>query len=516
MDSSETVATDFAVVNGAKPTQPTDFVNRATVHGQNDLFWHSVPQDEVVWHIPPALLAPDQQVDNQEAGKLIDGFAKLLNEHPGRALGLQWHYQTRALAAAAEHREVNLANKALRQEILDQSQRDLEAVNQTLTAKQSQYSSASDEFAQLQMSLAEAMATAGLAVFTDSKSTQAASGDGGDLTPSTRFTHGVEDSINELLPTTEEIAGQHGILRPKKEGPADLTVAIFMQIIAPLVAGLLLAVCLGTLIGLLDIDTILRPDGLPRLALSAALGFVIVYLMGEVVRTVIGLAAGNQEQYDEAPRQSPRFRFASPMTAVAAALCLILATGEITAEGLGLRMLHAQEVTREMRFKGANTPAPVDEPLVVYMLIGTLISGPYLLYKATHTWRDASDNMRDSWLRHMQRRWEAEFRKDPNVRNALSLAHKADKSADRVAYLQQEVAVLTERRTALQNTNLPAEATERAVASRAAAVGEMNRLNEMIEEILDRKEPLQRRSGPAPVPPIPQRNTGLLNRLFGR
>ncbi len=516
MDNAEKLETDFAVVNGVKGNQPIENSSQPKVESSHDVFWKSVPQDEVVWHLPPAMLKPDQQIDTDEASQLIDGFARLLHDQPGRALGLKWHFQTRALAASAENRDVTAANNRMRQEILQRSRNEMDAIDTEIRAKDEQYSAAADEFASLQMELAEAMATAGLAVFTDEVAAESQSEDRTIAPSSTRFTHGVEDSINELLPTPEEIAGQHGVLTAKKESTADLILSIFMQFIAPLVAGLLLAVCLGTLIGLLDMDTLLRPDGLPRVALAAALGFVIVYLMGEIVRTVMVLAAGTQEHYDESPRNSPKLKASIPLTALAAAICLILATGEITAEGLGLRMLHAQEVTREMRFKGVNTPAPQDEPLLIYMLIGTLISGPYLLYKATHTWKSASDNMRESWLHHMQRRWEAEFRTDPNVRTALSIAHKADKSADHVAHLRQELSILRERRADLQNADLPAEAAERAVASRAAAVGEMSRMNEMIKEIVEAREPLPRRNEHSEVPKIQREQTSFLNKLLGR
>ncbi len=516
MDTTEGLQTDYAVVNGAKAPASSDLPKPSEEGIGQDVFWKSVPQDDVVWHLPPVALAHSKKVDSDEAARLVDGFAAMLHDQPGRALSLKWYFQTRAMAAAAEHREVTQTNRAMLEKIRAQAELELESVERQLKDKTAQYIGAATEFSALQMELAKAMAGAGLAVFTDTVH-ESAKVTAEEVRPaSTRFTHVVEDSINELMPTVDEIAGSHGVLTTKKESTASLIIGIFMQFVAPLVAGLLLAVCLGTLIGLLDIDTLLRPDGLPRVALSAALGFVIVYLMGEVVRTVMVLAAGTQEHYDESPRKSPRLKSAVLLTAVAATLCCVLAIGEITAEGLGLRMLHTQEVTREMRFKGTNTTMPADEPLIVYMLIGTLISGPYLLYKATHTWREAGDNMRDSWLQHMQRRWEAEFRKEPSVNSALSLAHRADKSADLVAQIEGEVAVLNERRASLRNADLPAEMAARAESSRAAAVGEMNKLNEMIEGILDATEPLRTRVMPTrpslPPPPEP----GFFARLLGR
>ncbi len=328
----------------------------------------------------------------------------------------------------------------------------------------------------------------------------------------------VEDALNDAVPTLQEMAGEYGV------GPVGHTdtlariLSFFMQFLAPLVAGMMLALCLGTLVGILDIDTLQRSDSAPQLALSGALGFVIVYLMGELFHTAVATLARSLETRDADMAHKPnvpRFRSNMGIAVVLIVVALGLGVAEVTAEGLGIRQLHQQQIARQNRFKGtpvanpstanarpngsaaqpvAPAPAPVSEelPLIVYLVIGTLISGPYLAYKTARGWGENETHLREAWLTHRQRVWLDERRAQPDVQMAFHHAYTVEQIESNLTRTRWQLQNLEEQRTRALNVELPAGLQTRRREARAAAVGEAARLQQSIEDLIDVHEPLPR------------------------
>src|SRR5262249_43051983 len=131
-----------------------------------------------------------------------------------------------------------------------------------------------------------------------------------------------------------------------------------------------------------------------------------------------------------------------------------------------------------------------DIPLVVYMLIGTLISGPYLVYKSVRGWGENEGHLREAWLTNRQRSWIEERRAEPDVQQAFHRAYIVERLVNSVCSAKaQRQATEKERDLALQ-VELHPSAQARRQAARAAAVGEAARLQQMLEDIVETTEPM--------------------------
>ena len=146
-------------------------------------------------------------------------------------------------------------------------------------------------------------------------------------------------------------------------------------------------------------------------------------------------------------------------------------------------------------------PAPVSEelPLIVYLVIGTLISGPYLAYKTARGWGENETHLREAWLTHRQRVWLDERRAQPDVQMAFHHAYTVEQIESNLARTRWQLQNLEEQRTRALNAELPPTLQTRRREARAAAVGEAARLQQSIEELIDVHEPLPRH-GKAALP----------------
>ena len=176
------------------------------------------------------------------------------------------------------------------------------------------------------------------------------------------------------------------------------------------------------------------------------------------------------------------------------------------AEGNGIRELHRQQLARRERFRNPNSSIAREEELniLLYMIIGTLISGPYLVYKSTKSWGESDIQLREAWLLHQQRKWLDERRARPETGKAFELACTVEQLENSLYDIKIQLKRMQERRESLHNPE-PDRATQiRRKEARAAAVGEALRLQTMVEEIVDTTEPFP--GQPAPRAPQPAPN----------
>lgn len=508
--------------------------NGTSLHNGNSpsLFWNSslTEQEELNWFVPPL---PHSEKADAPTAEMLEQFGQMLPQQPKRAWMLKWNYRTRSAATAAEQAHVEQEAQGQFAQVKAQAEREIQRIDVDVKRLNAQQQELEQNLLRAQNAFAESAARAGLhcemsepaPVVTPARSRRGRREEAekinnslvaepvGRINPQV-----VEDALNDAVPTLQEMAGEYGV------GPVGHTdtlariLSFFMQFLAPLVAGMMLALCLGTLVGILDIDTLQRSDSAPQLALSGALGFVIVYLMGELFHTAVATLARSLETRDVDMAHKPnvpRFRSNMGIAVVLIVVALGLGVAEVTAEGLGIRQLHQQQIARQNRFKGspagnssptanarpnggaqpvAPVSAPVSEelPLIVYLVIGTLISGPYLAYKTARGWGENETHLREAWLTHRQRVWLDERRAQPDVQMAFHHAYTVEQIESNLNRTRWQLQNLEEQRTRALNVELPVGLQTRRREARAAAVGEAARLQQSIEDLIDVHEPLPR------------------------
>lgn len=531
--------------NGAKPKDPIS------------LFWQQpiAAEEEVNWFVPPL---PRREEQGHQVEALLNELNTMVPHMPMRSWLARWNYHTRASASAAEQVDVEREAERRFAEQCSRGEVDGRRLDEMIQSLEGREQSIESDLTDAQKEFAEAAARAGLSCEPDPKRLHAppqnshASLDNrllgrsakpvpalpaapdpiADLNyaPSGINPQCVEEALQAEVPDLDAVAGQQGVSPIPRHTLWNTILTFFMQFLAPLVCGFMLALCLGTLVGILDLDDFSRRDSVPKFALAAALGFVIVYLMGELFSNSVHALTRTLEMKEEMemeeqrPEPSPfaadrsffgRVReignFRRPagprlhmgLGVAIGLICaaLFLGLAEVTAEGYGIRELHHQQIARRMRFRNPNSNLPPDEELniLLYMTIGTLISGPYLMYKASRSWGESDIQLREAWLLHQQRNWIDDRRARPETGLAFQAACRVEQLENSLYDIKIQLKTLRERRAALYNPQPDAGTQVRRKEARAAAVGEALRLQTMVEEMVNVTEPLPTAPQPLPV-----------------
>jgi hypothetical protein len=521
--------------NGAKPKDPPS------------LFWQQpiAAEEEVNWFVPPL---PRREEQGEQIVGLLNELDTMLPHMPMRSWLARWNYHTRSAASAAEQVDVEREAERRFTEQCARGEVDGRRLDEMIQSLEGREQAIEGDLTGAQKEFAEAAARAGLSCEPDPKRRQAPAQSGpvaldkrllapngkgkpvapsapdpiSDLNyaPSGINPQSVEEALQFEVPDLDAVAGAQGVSPIPRHTLWNTILTFFMQFLAPLVCGFMLALCLGTLVGILDLDDFSRRDSVPKFALAAALGFVIVYLMGELfansvhaLTRTLEMRAQSEEDFQQAPPDpmnedrtmlgrmrafgrfprpaTPRLRAALGITAVFIGCALFLGFAEVTAEGYGIRELHHQQIARRMRFRNPNSGMPPEEELwmPLYLLIGTLISGPYIMYKATKSWSESDVQLREAWLLHKQRNWIDDRRARPETGLAFQAACRVEQLETSLYDIKIQLKTLRERRADLYNPQPDAATQTRRKEARAAAVGEALRLQTMVEEMVNVNEP---------------------------
>jgi len=543
--------------NGTKPKDPSS------------LFWQQpiAADEEVNWFVPPL---PRREEHSEQVVGLLNELTTMMPHMPMRSWLARWNYHTRAAASAAEQVDVEREAERRFTEQIARGEVDGKRLDDMILSLEEREQVVERQVNEAQKEFADAAAAAGLSCEPHSRRDQAVTqpvpldkrllaaptksktsppappAPISDLTyaPSGINPQCVEEALQVEVPDLDAVAGRHGVSPIPRGTLWNTILTFFMQFLAPLVCGFMLALCLGTLVGILDLDDFSRRDSVPKFVLAAALGFVIVYLMGELfANTVHSLTRTlemkeEMEDYDREHerdqmaadrsilgRLSALGRFRRPPTprlraGLGASILLLFAAlglgfAEVIAEGSGIRELHHQQIARRMRFRNPNSQPPEEElPYLLYMVIGTLISGPYLMYKCSKSWGESDIQLREAWLLHQQQSWIDERRARPETGLAFQAACRVEQLENTLFDVKRQLKTLRDRRVALFNPQPDAATQVRRKEARAAAVGEALRLQTMIEEMVNVTEPFPSapqvaavRAPNSAAPPPPSRIT---------
>lgn len=430
---------------------------------------------EVLWYNPPL---PTSQRRREELGAMVTSFTGLLGERSPRGWFLDWTYQSRAAAAQEEAERLEQESRAflkLETERADAERKRLEAEIARLAEERVRLENALEA---QQERFAEITGRAGLIPEPGPVSVQS-----------------VEQGLQRETPTLERVAGYHGVSPAHKEnGILKIITTGLFGVLAPLVSGFMLALCLGTLVGLVDLKALKRPDlrlsDYSPFIVSALLGFVIVYLMGELYYTAIHALTRSLEERDESRRHGgfpSRYRAAMGIAVLLLGGAVVLGVAEVAAEAMGLRALHLMRIA-DLEIRGVTEQ---QLPMMLYALIGLLISGPYLLYKSAKAWNHHDLNLRHAWLLHKQEEWVRDRRGQEAVQAAFHQARVLEQTAARLELVKTHEEAARTRRTELNRVELSPEMRTRLDEARGAAVGEAARLHQMIEQLVDTRDPVE-------------------------
>lgn len=253
----------------------------------------------------------------------------------------------------------------------------------------------------------------------------------------------VEKALHYAFAERDEICGEQGIVPPRdyKKGGLFAQLApigtFLMELAAPLTAGLLLGVNIGVITGFLTLDDLINLRNLTILLLAASIGFVVEKMGGYVYYSLSESIAQALERRaaPQGTRPVPSLKGFLPIS-VLVLLALALGVSMVTVDALGLRMLH-EEAIRQMQLEGMTSEGTF--PFWVYILVGMIVSMPYLIYKAVRGWRNSEVRQREAHLAYHAWQHIEDRRKEEPVRKAFRLGAHAVTLREQLAKSEQKL-----------------------------------------------------------------------------
>ncbi len=297
-------------------------------------------------------------------------------------------------------------------------------------------------------------------------------------------------AVFKQVPSSEAFAGGGGFIyhSPVKSGlrPFDL--------LAPVIIGFMAALCLATLTGLVELTDLNRLAVYwPKFLVVGLLGSAMVYLCGAMVSRFTPIMA--RHILEREPGQPPQKvkRWGPSAVLLVSALCIVaVMTAEIAVEGIGIRDLNTQRVAVLARLsgQGVSESSLAVLPFWLVLLIGMVITMPYIFSKMAKAWDECEASLRENWVLHLQHERVKERLKDEKVQAAAQAAAEALRCQSEVERLQGEVARLQSQRQPLLEEFDP-ETELRIETARVAASGAAASFLAHVERVVETLDPLR-------------------------
>lgn len=300
----------------------------------------------------------------------------------------------------------------------------------------------------------------------------------------------VEAAIAETAPDTDILAGRHGIVPVEQKDPSSVGGVlhrIFVGFVAPSVFGFLVAICLGTLIGLINLSDLGRPEKMPMLLAAWVFGSVLVLVLGETIVSGTKSLARKQEREidpEEAVHRVPRLKGKWVIGSLFSILALAVGA-ELCVEAVGLMEIHHQRVLSMQRLSGATNldTSAAALPFALFVLIGTIISVSYVLMKFSSTWNKAEELQREAWLLSRVHAWIEDRRRHADVQSAIRAAGQYEAKARRRSGIEAGLDAIEARREETAKLKTDEGLRNFVTAKWNAAIGEATKAQEAFDAL---------------------------------
>ncbi|MDW8052756.1 MAG: hypothetical protein RMJ83_09805 [Armatimonadota bacterium] len=254
----------------------------------------------------------------------------------------------------------------------------------------------------------------------------------------------VERALHAEEPSDDEICGEQGVAPVSTKGSIWTTVGRWLfEFGAPLLAGLLLGVNLGVITGLLSWEALQRAEALWLVALAALIGLFVEKLVGETAYMLAASTAAASEKRDALPTIQPFPTMYSLMrVGLFIGAVAVLTAAVALVDALGLYTLYKERL-QEAQLTGAE--AAEEFAFWVFLLVGLIVSAPYIVHKAVKGWREPEMRQREARIAYLHWQYRTQRRQEPAVQQAFEKAQKVQSLYEERAWLQQQIEAIRAR-----------------------------------------------------------------------
>lgn len=254
----------------------------------------------------------------------------------------------------------------------------------------------------------------------------------------------VERALREDFAPDEDVCGEQGVAPVSTRNDMWATIGQwFFENFAPLAAGLILGINLGVITGLLSLEVIQRGEMMWLVALAALIGLFIEKLVGNTAYSLMASAAMASEKRDGIEGAAPFPSTYSKMRIKFFSLSVIVIAGAVAlVDALGLHMLYLER-QEEARLLGGGSETQVS--FLVFLVVGTIISAPYIVYRAVKGWREPEIRQRQARITYLRWKHIERRREEPAVQEAFVKAQAVENLYQRRDRLQQALERIEQR-----------------------------------------------------------------------
>ncbi len=254
------------------------------------------------------------------------------------------------------------------------------------------------------------------------------------------------------------------------------------------ICGSVLGLCFGTLFGIVSLDDLQKGEGQVFAFSAMMVGFTIVFLLGKGMDFAVRMYADRVYQDRGGP---------SPFRVVCTGIAMFMAA-EVLLEGLGLREVHRDYLTSLQHQAGTVHELPLLW-LPVYLLLGVLVSGPFLWCKLGGAWYRARATALAAASADGQDGPSAATGQIEIAERLISAPIQCRQLRERCEELDRRIGRLKEEHRALEPADAPSEALlEQVRAAETAYRTERDRYDKLLESLIFLRSPrVEWQNGPA-------------------
>lgn len=239
----------------------------------------------------------------------------------------------------------------------------------------------------------------------------------------------VEKALKADFASDDEVCGEQGIAPVSTRGNIWTMVGRWLfEFGAPLFAGLLLGVNLGVIVGLLSWETLQRAEALWLVVLAAIIGLFVEKLVGETAYAVAASTAMASEKRNTLPNTEPFPHMYSLLRVGIFIIAVVVLTAAVAlVDAIGLYTLYKERM-QEAQLTGA--AATEEFAFWVFLLVGLIVSAPYIVNKAVKGWREPEIRQREARIAYLHWKHVERRRQEPEVQEAFVRAQEVQNLHD--------------------------------------------------------------------------------------
>lgn len=421
------------------PPIPLEIVEHPITAKELNTMGRSVMSNRIAWYPEP--IYPSRRAEIEQ---LINNLESLANATGVPELSWRCHeLRARLERAVTSARKLLESLSAAELDLIDQEgkiEKERTALKNEVDDLHQQIEAAEAELKKLVKEAQETLAKAG-------------------LTCNEVSMQSISQSIEEVAPTPEEFAGALGVTIRAKKTIWEQILALPTDI-APLAIGLVVAVALGLIAGVVDLRALKEFTNPGLLGAMFVIGVTITATMAEGLATIVRIWAPSIiKRQPDFPAQ---LNICRKVLIAGAVIGCMFVLCETVLEGLGFLRMHSLITLAQQRMSQGAAKVQAQSEIAqtaasLYFCLGFIVTTPVILLKVGKAIMTIQEDLVGNFINENIRRWKQDKRSE--ITTAVVLAEECDASRSKIVQLTSRCEAVEKNIAVLVSAVIPPQIT---------------------------------------------------------